>query len=143
MLTDAEKLERQRKWGRESSARFKLKHPDRVITITKKATKKSTNKRKRHKLLKRYGITELEYSEILAKQGGHCALCPATTFLPGQNKSLAVDHDHASGKVRGLLCQPCNLMLGYARDLPEKLEEGASYLRRHNEGVVHNGNRYL
>lgn len=130
-MTDEEKLELKRKWSREASARFKLKHPDRLKAIIKKATKKSTTKRKRDKLLKRYGLTELEYNEILTRQDGRCALCPATTFLPGNERSLAVDHNHISGKVRGLLCQQCNLMLGYAKDLPERLEEGASYLRRH------------
>jgi hypothetical protein len=135
-MTDEEKLEHKRKVHAEACKRFKLKHPDRVKAITQKATKKSTEKRKRDKLLKRYGITELEYNELLAKQAGHCALCPATTFLPDDGRSLAVDHDHKTGKVRGLLCQPCNLMLGYARDFPEQLEKGASYLRTHNKGVV-------
>lgn len=48
---------------------------------------------------------------MLAAQGGHCALCPATESRPGF--ALSVDHDHASGHVRGLLCAPCNKILGF------------------------------
>lgn len=66
------------------------------------------------KLLNRYGITVEEYAEMLAGQGGHCAICPRT---PEENgKLLSVDHDHETGEVRGLLCQPCNLALGHLED---------------------------
>ena len=128
-LTDVEKKERRRKQHAEAAARYRVKHPDKA----KVSCRKYESGRKRYKLLKRYGLTEQEYDQLLQQQDGHCALCPATTYLPGRNERLGVDHDHKSGKVRGLLCQPCNLMLGYAKDLPERLEEGSSYLRRHNK----------
>lgn len=134
VLTDIEKAEKRRKQRAEATARYQLKHPDRV----KVSQKNTYKKRGRSKALEdRYGLTVQEYDELLLRQNGHCALCPATTFMPDREERLAVDHDHVSKKVRGLLCQACNLMLGYAKDLPERLEEGASYLRRHNnEGVV-------
>lgn len=128
MLTDIEKSEKRRKQRAEATARYRLKHPDRVKISVEKIYKK----RGRSKALKdRYNLTEQEYNQILLEQEGHCALCPATTYLTGRKERLAVDHDHVSKKVRGILCHACNLMLGYAKDLPERLEEGASYLRRH------------
>lgn len=53
-----------------------------------------------------YGLTQGVYDELLAKQNGRCAICdtPATEF----KINLAVDHDHASGQIRGLLCNYCN-----------------------------------
>lgn len=57
------------------------------------------------RLLTFYGITLSEYNDLLASQDGHCAMCPAA---PQPEKNLAVDHDHISGAVRGLLCLPCN-----------------------------------
>ena len=132
-MSDVEKAERRRKQHAEACARYKLKHPDKFKAIIKKATGKSIDKRKRDKLLKRYGLTEREYDDLLLKQEGHCALCPATTYLLGQQSRLAVDHDHVTKKVRGILCHACNLMLGYARDVPEQLEKGASYLRSHKQ----------
>lgn len=54
----------------------------------------------------KYGITLEQYEELLAKQGNACAICqkPADYF----KTNLAVDHDHMTGEIRGLLCYPCN-----------------------------------
>lgn len=61
---------------------------------------------------------------MLATQGGRCAICRE---LPGR-KALHVDHDHASGRVRGLLCFRCNAGLGNFRDDPGTLKAALSYL---------------
>jgi hypothetical protein len=53
------------------------------------------------------GVSDEEYERLLAYQGGTCALCPSK---PGTRR-LHVDHDHASGRVRGLLCHRCNRQL--------------------------------
>lgn len=58
-------------------------------------------------------LGEGEYAALRVVQGGVCALCRRAT---GQAKRLAVDHDHRTGQVRGLLCSPCNSMLAHARD---------------------------
>jgi Recombination endonuclease VII len=50
------------------------------------------------------GVTDEEYARLLAAQGGHCALCPNEP----KTRRLHVDHDHATGRVRGLLCHRCN-----------------------------------
>lgn len=73
-----------------------------------------------------YGITKSEYWAIYAAQGGKCALCRRAT---GATKNLSVDHDHVSGRVRGLLCQKCNRdVLGHLRDDPEAFLRGIDYL---------------
>lgn len=62
---------------------------------------------------KTYGITGEQYEELYEVQGRTCAICKRAT---GKSKRLAVDHDHRSGFVRGLLCSTCNNILGYIRD---------------------------
>jgi hypothetical protein len=70
-----------------------------------------------------------EYTDLLAKQGGGCAICGATKGNKG-TKRLCVDHDHKTGKVRGLLCGNCNFMLGYSKDKVSNLRRGIQYLER-------------
>lgn len=65
--------------------------------------------RERHLRLK-YGISEAEYLFLFAEQEGVCKICGKPE---AQNKQLAVDHDHLTGKVRGLLCMLCNTRIGY------------------------------
>ncbi len=74
-----------------------------------------------------YGITKAAYERLLAAQGNGCAICGA---CPKPGKRLHVDHDHQSGKIRGLLCRIHNLGLGHFQDDPILLEQGAAYLRR-------------
>lgn len=62
---------------------------------------------------------------MLKVQGGACAICRRAT---GKTRRLAVDHDHQSGQVRGLLCKPCNRLLGHARDDVEFFERAGDYL---------------
>ena len=78
----------------------------------------------------RYGITPEAYSAMLAAQGGACAICRARE--PGMKKAkrLYVDHCHATGVVRGLLCFKCNSLLANARDSVTTLQEAIKYLRR-------------
>lgn len=79
---------------------------------------------------KTYGLAPGEYEQIYNLQGGTCAICQRAT---GKTKRLAVDHDHDTGLVRGLLCGPCNKMVGYFRNAPEAFERAAAYLRRADE----------
>lgn len=73
-----------------------------------------------------YGITIKEYYKMLEDQGGGCAVCGKT---PGENgRRLAVDHDHETGEVRGLLCSSCNTGLGNFKDDPQLLESAMYYL---------------
>ncbi len=84
---------------------------------------------RRYMLFKNYGIDEQAYESMLASQGGRCAICGGPPIA--RWGVLGVDHDHATGKVRGLLCDPCNTLLGLAKDDAAVLDRAAAYLRRH------------
>lgn len=71
----------------------------------------------------RYGIDQRTYEEMLAAQDGQCAICRATSDVP-----LAVDHDHRTGEVRGLLCIGCNFGLGQFGDSPANLMAALAYI---------------
>lgn len=72
----------------------------------------------------KYDLTPEEYQEMSERQGFVCAICGEVS--PGRN--LAVDHDHVTGKVRGLLCIKCNRSLGGFKDDPVRLRRAADYL---------------
>lgn len=74
-----------------------------------------------------YGLQSGQYGAIYNFQGGTCAICLRAKGT-GRRK-LAVDHDHTTGAVRGLLCSTCNQMLGHARDEPDFFARTLAYLR--------------
>lgn len=76
-------------------------------------------------VVRTYGLADGDYDRLYEIQGGTCALCRRAT---GATKKLAVDHDHKTGQVRGLLCGPCNKTLGLARDDPAYFMRAARYL---------------
>ena len=78
-----------------------------------------------------YKISEEQYNELLDEQGGCCAICrrPQDYF----RKRFAVDHNHETGKVRGLLCPNCNQALGHMRDDPHLFVRAAMYLKHYEE----------
>jgi hypothetical protein len=82
-------------------------------------------------LKKKYGITLVQYEALVAACGNKCAICKRGPSGVGRAGILYVDHDHATGEMRGLLCAKCNIMLGGSRDVPETLEAGAAYLRQY------------
>lgn len=71
----------------------------------------------------RYGITEEQYLDLFNKQNGKCAICLVQNVRD-------IDHCHSSGRIRGLLCNPCNVLLGLAKDNPEVLRLAADYLEK-------------
>ena len=83
------------------------------------------------KIRKKYGMQPDEYLQLHAEQGGVCAICrmPDAGFNPdGSPRRLAVDHDHATGAIRGLLCVNCNLVLAHAKDRIDLLLAATDYL---------------
>lgn len=79
-----------------------------------------------------YGITTEQYSELLESQGGGCAICDAPPPTETRKKFLVVDHDHETGKVRGLLCDTCNRGLGLLGDNIVYLCAAVDYLNKHD-----------
>lgn len=107
--SDEENRERERAYQREHQARKRA----------------SLTARGRFEIvIKRYGLTFDQYSEIVIRQGGRCAACGMAT------SDLQVDHCHKRGKrhVRGLLCQNCNSALGHAKDDASRLQALIDYL---------------
>jgi hypothetical protein len=79
-------------------------------------------------LRRRYGITSADVDTLIEAQGGTCAVCPG--------KPEHVDHDHETGRVRGILCFNCNQALGNVRDNPTVLKGLIDYLHRHSDAVT-------
>jgi hypothetical protein len=77
---------------------------------------------------RRFGIDGETFEAMLAAQGGRCAIC--TSDVPGSARTWVLDHDHGSGRARGVLCQRCNRGLGLLRDDPAVLEAAVRYLRQ-------------
>jgi hypothetical protein len=88
-------------------------HKEKYLTVKKK-----------HALNYKYGMSMEEYNALLTKQNGTCAICK----LP-DTKMLSVDHNHLTGQIRGLLCDPCNRGLGFFGDSPTRLEAAYHYLQ--------------
>lgn len=87
----------------------------------------------REKQLERYGTTSEQHAEMLARQRGLCAICgnpPKPDGVRAASK-LHVDHDHATGQLRELLCLNCNNGIGRFRDAPALLRAAADYIERH------------
>jgi hypothetical protein len=72
-----------------------------------------------------YGLLAGDYAKLYKAQGNKCAICRRAT---GATRKLAVDHCHADGFARGLLCRPCNRMLGHGRDSSDFFQRAANYL---------------
>lgn len=82
----------------------------------------------RYGRLKRdYGVSVVWYLAQFQLQDGRCAICRQTQ--PGT--ALSVDHNHATGAVRELLCGACNLLIGNARESADTLRAACKYLERH------------
>ena len=79
--------------------------------------------------LKKYGLTEDQYYQMLEDQDGVCLICGKAPDLDStRNTRLCVDHDHTTGKVRGLLCNTCNRVLGMVKDNTTTLHSMIEYL---------------
>lgn len=75
-----------------------------------------------------YGMSSDEYTSLLEIQNGSCAICNKLPDTHATYKVLAVDHDHASKRVRGLLCSQCNVGLGMFQHNPKLLLKALEYL---------------
>ncbi len=80
-----------------------------------------------------YGCTSNEYEAMFAAQRGRCAICkaPEINLHKGRLRNLSVDHDHASGRIRALLCGACNTGLGSLKHDLAVLEAAIAYLEAH------------
>jgi hypothetical protein len=73
-----------------------------------------------------YSIDQAAYEAMLSRQRGVCAICGGRNQPP--TRRLAVDHDHATGKVRGLLCYRCNSAIGLFDEDAERMQRAIDYV---------------
>lgn len=108
----------------EYSKKYYSKNKDRI----KKKQKDNPNIHRNTKLKKNFGIDLNQYNEMLNNQNKKCAIC----YIHESEliKKLAVDHCHKTGKIRGLLCMKCNIILGQAKDNIKILNSAISYLEK-------------
>lgn len=85
--------------------------------------------RRINKLKVVYNLSDIQYRGLMDNQAGVCPICKKSLDHLGYDKSIMVDHDHRTGKVRGLLCGLCNSMLGFAEDSIETLENAVDFLK--------------
>ena len=90
------------------------------------------NEAQEREIVKKYGITEDQYQQILKLQSGVCAICERHQ----RYRRLSIDHSHKTGKVRGLLCNFCNRSLGRYGDSPIRLRKAAEYLETFESKLV-------
>jgi hypothetical protein len=100
-------------------------NPERVRAVRKKRNVARRAEHREAHLARTFGITQAEYDAMLTAQGGGCAICGRS---PRIGSSLHVDHDHATGRIRGLLCFRCNGGLGqFAEDI-DRLVAATRYI---------------
>lgn len=100
--------------------------PEKRRSIRARYSDKIKLSRRAYNLKTNFGLTPEKFVEMLAAQGGACAICK--TGDPGSKGTFHVDHSHETGIVRGLLCSRCNLSLGLFKDDPLLLSRAIEYL---------------
>ena len=148
MKTPQKKLDNNKRWREENAAHHLEYHQKRRRNNPIKARRERKNyydanlgkvrswaregyynnidKRLDTTLQRKYGITLNQYYTMIDNQKGCCAICNQSET--SKNKSLAVDHDHKTGKVRGLLCSRCNIGIGNFKDNSDYLINAIGYL---------------
>lgn len=106
---------------------YRLAHQTEILEYQRQWYHKNKDKHKGYCLKGKFGISLDDYNRMFAAQHGKCAICKSTD-AKGHHKSfrLAVDHDHETKKVRGLLCSACNRLLGRIEN--EKGQAAIKYL---------------
>lgn len=102
---------------------YRIENPDKHNAEARAYYKTLTQERRRHRaLMDNYGISFKDYSEMEKNQDYKCKICKI-------KQKLHVDHDHSTGKVRGLLCNGCNRGLGFFSENIVALKEAIEYLK--------------
>lgn len=117
------------------SAAWRKANPERAREIRRKwqeANREKINaknrERKDHRRRLKLGVDHAAFAARFASQGSRCAICATD-----KARKWALDHDHATGHVRGILCNKCNLGIGLLRDDPAIVKAAAEYLEQSQE----------
>ena len=119
---------------------WRKKNKDRIAEVSRERAKKNGERRRLQARIRyrknpqreldlirfnKYGITGEEFRVIVGKQENKCPICAQSV-----SKNYSVDHDHVTGKVRGIICNDCNLAIANANDSPKRLRAMANYLEK-------------
>jgi hypothetical protein len=123
---------RRRRWYEKNREReiarvrsWQQANPERVKAWRDKNRGRRLKKLREIHLRNKFGLTVEQYKQMLERQGGGCAICQSP---PTAGISLHVDHDHATGEIRGLLCVRCNNGIGLFRESAELFRSAAKYV---------------
>jgi hypothetical protein len=110
------------------------KNPKAAMAAQKRWQKRNPEQwaaiQRNNKLRRTYGITLEDYDRMFEEQQGRCGICSSEENNSKNTEHFYVDHCHATGIVRGLLCSGCNTGLGNFKDNEESLQAAIAYLRR-------------
>ena len=132
ILIPASRAEYKRQWRKKNRVRMRKVYMD---TYWKNPEKKREDAKKHYILYRekeldrirfsKYGISGNEFRIRLTNQKNKCPICEQILV-----RNPSVDHDHLTGKIRGLICNACNLAIGNAGDSPDRLRRMADYLEK-------------
>lgn len=121
-----------REWRKNNPEKIKIiqarryqKHKDKLKEKAKQYRLKNLDKIHITKIKRKFNITEEEYKSLLKKQNNQCAICKREDDY----QRIGVDHNHTTGKIRGLLCARCNTGIGFLQDDIKLLKEAIKYLK--------------
>lgn len=124
----------------ETSKRWRMKNPEKYKESTKRSNSKKTKEDQKSSFIKSvYGITLDEYNTMLEMQNGVCAICSNKEVAKSRytgTRRLSIDHDHKTGKIRGLLCSKCNFGISAFHDDIEKMFSAIIYLQTNNKNNI-------
>ena len=127
----AQRYDRQPKYKAQKAAYMRERRAtDPVFVARYKELDKQPHRRyakRDYQVFRQYGLTPFDLASMLEAQSHKCAGCLSTIDL---GKLTHIDHDHKTNKIRGLLCNCCNIALGGARDNPETLQRLIRYLSK-------------
>jgi hypothetical protein len=109
------------------SRQYARQHPEKVREIGRASARK--------RMLAARNMSTDAYAALLLQQRGVCAIChqPETRMQNGRLWELSIDHCHATGRTRGLLCNVCNVTLGFFADNADRFRSAAAYIDAHQE----------
>lgn len=105
---------------------IQLIRKEKVLCSHNKQIHNPTDKKKYYRIKSKYGITPEQYNLLKQNQNNKCKICGKDEAMT--RNGLVIDHDHKTGKVRGLLCSSCNTGLGRFKDSVNYLEQAIKYL---------------
>jgi hypothetical protein len=121
--------------GKTSQQRWNARNRERVLSYQKQWNLENREHTAHENRRRRYGVSREQYDEILDRQDGLCAICrgPEKRMIYGRLRPLAVDHNHVTGQIRGLLCSSCNQAIGFFDEDEQKMVAAIAYLAEHSE----------